>query len=74
MGGGQGVSWSASVIHSGAMLGGGGGGGCSAIYFLYRDVPPVRVSFSGSSVLNRVYNFTFSCFPKQGRHRKSCLR
>ena len=24
------------------------------IYFLYRDGPPVRVSFLGSSVLNRV--------------------
>ena len=40
------------------------------IYFLHRDVPPVRVTFSGSSVLNRVYSFTFSCL-KQGRPRKS---
>ena len=40
------------------------------IYFLYRDVPTVRVSFSGSSVLNRVDNFTFSCL-KQGRPCKS---
>ena len=40
------------------------------IYFLYGDVPTVRVSFSGSSVLNRVYNFTFSCL-KQGRPRES---
>ena len=46
----------------------GGGGGNTGIYFLYRDVPTVRVSFSGSSVLNRVY--TFSCL-KQGRPRKS---
>ena len=38
-----------------------GGGGDTPIYFLCRDVPTVRVSFSGSSVLNRVYNFTFSC-------------
>ena len=48
----------------------GGGGGGTPIYFLYRDVPTVRVSFSGSSVLNRVYNFTFSCL-KQGRPFKS---
>ena len=34
------------------------------IYFLYRDVPPVRVSFSGSSGLNRVYSFTFLCLQK----------
>ena len=47
----------------------GGGGGGTHIYFLYRDVPTVRVSFSGSSVLNRVYNFTFSCL-EQGRPRK----
>ena len=40
------------------------------IYFLGRDVPTVRVSFSGSSVLNRVYIFRFSCL-KQGRPRKS---
>ena len=33
--------------------------GGTPIYFLYRDVPTVRVSFSGSSVLNRVYNFPF---------------
>ena len=45
--------------------GGRGGGGGTSIYFLYRDVPTVRVSFSGSSVLNRVHNFTFSCL-KQG--------
>ena len=45
--------------------GGGGGGGGTPIYFLYRDVPTVRVSFSRSPVLNRVYNFTFSCL-KQG--------
>ena len=44
---------------------GGGGGGGTPIYFLYGDVPPDRVSFSGSSVLNRVSNFTFSCL-KQG--------
>ena len=44
--------------------------GGTPIYFLYRDVPTVRVSFSGSSVLNRVYNFTFSCL-KQGRPRDS---
>ena len=50
--------------------GDGGGGGGTPIYFLYRDVPKVRVSFSGSSVLNRVYNFKFSCL-KQGRPRKS---
>ena len=25
------------------------------IYFLYRNVPPVRVSFSGSSVLNQIF-------------------
>ena len=49
---------------------GGGGRGGTPIYFLYRDVPTVRVSFSGSSVLNRVYNFTFSCL-KQGHPRKS---
>ena len=41
--------------------GGGGGRGGTPIYFQNRDVPTVRVSFSGSSVLNRVYNFTFSC-------------
>ena len=29
------------------------------IYFLYRDFPLVRVSFSGSSVSNRVRNFPF---------------
>ena len=46
-----------------------GWGGGTPIYFVYRDVTPVRVSFSGSSVLNRVYNFTFFCL-KQGRHRK----
>ena len=40
------------------------------ICFLYRDVPTVRVSFSGSSVSNRVYNFTFPCL-KQGRPCKS---
>ena len=45
-------------------------GGGTPIYFLYRGVPTVRVSFSGSSVLNRVYNFTFSCL-KQGRPHKS---
>ena len=45
-------------------------GGGTPIYFLYRDVLTVRVSFSGSSVLNRVYNFTFSCL-KQGCPRKS---
>ena len=45
---------------------GGGGGGGTPIYFLVcRDVPPVRVSFSGFSVLNRVYDFTFLCL-KQG--------
>ena len=32
----------------------GGGGGGTPIYFIYRDVPTVRVSFSGSSVLNSV--------------------
>ena len=42
--------------------------GGTPIYFLYRDVPTVRVSFSGSSVLSRVYNFTFSRL-KQGRPR-----
>ena len=40
--------------------GGGGGGEYSHIFFLHRDVPTVRVSFSGSC-LKRVYNFTFSC-------------
>ena len=44
--------------------------GNTPIYFLYRDVPTVGVSFSGSSVLNRVYNFTYSCLT-QGRPRKS---
>ena len=38
---------------------------CTPVYFLYRDVPTVWGSFSGSPVLNRVYNFTFSCL-KQG--------
>ena len=38
----------------------GGGGVLPYIsYIKYRDVPTVRVSFSGSSVLNRVYNVTF---------------
>ena len=46
------------------------GGGVTPIYLLGRDVPPVRVSLSGSSVLNRVYNFTFLS-PKQGRPHKS---
>ena len=50
--------------------GGRGGGGGTPIYFLYRDVPTVRVSFSGSSVLNRVYNFTFLCL-KQGCPRET---
>ena len=45
-------------------------GEVTPIYSVYRDVPPVRVSFSGSSVTNRVYNFTFLC-RKQGRPRKS---
>ena len=45
-------------------------GGGTPIYLLGRDVPTVRVSFSGSSVLNRVYIFRFSCL-KQGRPRKS---
>ena len=45
-------------------------GGATPIYFLYSDVPTVTVSFSGSSVLNRVYNFTFSCL-KQGRPHQS---
>ena len=40
------------------------------ISYVHGDVPTVRVSFSGSSVLNRVYNFTFSCL-KQSRPRKS---
>ena len=44
-------------------------GGGTPIYFLYRDVPTVRVSFSGSSVFNRAYNFTFSCL-KQGHPHK----
>ena len=30
-------------------------------YFPYRDVPPISVSFPGSSVLNRVYNYTCLC-------------
>ena len=46
------------------------GGRGTPIYFLGRDVPTVRVSFSGSSVLNRVYIFRFSCL-EQGRPRKS---
>ena len=46
--------------------------GGTPIYFLGRDVPTVRVSFSGSSVLNRVYIFRFSCL-EQGRPRKSSL-
>ena len=52
--------------------GGGGGGGGLLPYnsYNYRDVLTVRVSFSGCSVLNRVYNFTFSCL-KQVRPRKS---
>ena len=37
----------------------GGGGGGYPRYFLYRDVPTVRVSFSGSSVLN---GYTISHF------------
>ena len=40
------------------------------IYFLGRGVPTVRVSFSGSSVLNRVYIFRFPCL-KQGSPHKS---
>ena len=47
----------------------GGGGGGTPIYFLGRDVPTVRVSFSGSSILNRVYIFRFLCL-EQGRPRK----
>ena len=43
-----------------AREGWGGGGEYSHIFFLHRDVPTVRVSFSGSC-LKRVYNFTFSC-------------
>ena len=44
----------------------------SLMYFLCRDVPPDRVSFSGSSVLNRVCNFTFLCL-KQGRPHNSFI-
>ena len=50
---------------SNILIPGGGGGGGTPIYFIYRDVPTVSVSFSGSSVLNSVYNFTFLCL-KQG--------
>ena len=45
-------------------------GAGTPIYFLYRDVPPNRVSFSGSTLLSRVYNFTFLCL-KQSRPRNS---
>ena len=46
-------------------------GETSIIYFLHRDMPPIRVSFSGFSVLvNRVRNFTFLCL-KQDCHCKS---
>ena len=55
------------VIFQRTKLGPGRG---TPIYFLGRDVPTVRVSFSGSSVLNRVYIFRFSCL-EQGRPRKS---
>ena len=48
----------------------GWGGRGTPIYFQNRDVLTVRVSFSGSSVLNRVYNFTFSCL-KQVHPRES---
>ena len=41
------------------IMGGGGGGGGTPINFLYRDVPTVRVSFSGSSVLT---GYTISHF------------
>ena len=37
------------------------GGGGTPIYFLYRDIPPVRVSFSGFHIV----------VPKQGHHCKS---
>ena len=47
-----------------------GEGRGTPIYFLHGDFPLIRVSFSGFSVLNRVYNFTFLCL-KQGRHHKS---
>ena len=40
--------------------GGGGWGGGTPIYFLRMDVPPNKASFSGSSVLNRVYNLIFT--------------
>ena len=54
--------FSQSVVDYPGGRGGGGGGQGIPIYFLYRDDPTVRVSFSGSY---RVYNFTFSCL-KQG--------
>ena len=43
------------------------------IHFLYSDVPPVRVSFSESSFLNRVYDFTFSCLRQVSKMNIFCV-
>ena len=68
---GNGTVWSGIPYSFSIEKARGGGGGGTPIYFLGRDVPTVRVSFSGSSVLNRVYIFRFSCLKQRRPHISS---
>ena len=60
------------MVGGGGGGGGRGGGGGSPIYFLHREDPPVRVSFSGSSSsfkddnVTICFNDTLSGFEKPG--------